>query len=282
MTHRNLTVRRPATALLPDEDPGGALLTTRLLHFSPCKEAVGAECVYRFDPVNLADPSAAGRGPGAAGAPVLAKRLVVGLVTVTGVPLKIVNLARVDHDTLALINDNDFGTTDGADAFDAQGRPGRQGHRDAPGVPPAAPVCSRVRFGCGHLSSEGSNESRPLGSSLGSPDGQSEGSSLGSPDGRLLGSSVGRLKEGRDEPEALGPLVVGFSPGEPSPPDAIRTTTATATAAATTTSTAYSGPLRRRGGSGGGCGVQPTAVGGSWSPKPPPEGGPNPPYGGGS
>lgn len=28
----------------------------------------------------------------------------------------------MDHDTLALINDNDFGMTDGAGAFDAQGR----------------------------------------------------------------------------------------------------------------------------------------------------------------
>jgi hypothetical protein len=28
----------------------------------------------------------------------------------------------VDHDTLALINDNDFGMTDGAGAFDADGR----------------------------------------------------------------------------------------------------------------------------------------------------------------
>ena len=35
---------------------------------------------------------------------------------------KIEGIARVDHDTLALVNDNDFGTTDGAGAFDAQGR----------------------------------------------------------------------------------------------------------------------------------------------------------------
>ncbi|UJA06653.1 hypothetical protein HGI09_58740 [Streptomyces collinus] len=28
----------------------------------------------------------------------------------------------MDHGTLALINDNDFGMTDGAGAFDAQGR----------------------------------------------------------------------------------------------------------------------------------------------------------------
>ncbi|MEU2302228.1 esterase-like activity of phytase family protein [Streptomyces antibioticus] len=63
----------------------------------------------------LADPSAAG-------VPVLAKRLVVDLGKVAGVPGKIEGVARVDHDTLALINDNDFGMTDGPDAFDARGR----------------------------------------------------------------------------------------------------------------------------------------------------------------
>ncbi|MEV5799830.1 esterase-like activity of phytase family protein [Streptomyces collinus] len=60
--------------------------------------------------------------PAAAGVPVLAKRLVVDLGEVSGVPGKIEGVARVDHDTLALINDNDFGMTDGAGAFDAQGR----------------------------------------------------------------------------------------------------------------------------------------------------------------
>ncbi|MFJ4810610.1 esterase-like activity of phytase family protein [Streptomyces longwoodensis] len=60
--------------------------------------------------------------PAASGVPVLAKRLAVDLGTVAGVPGKIEGVARVDHDTLALINDNDFGMTDGAGAFDAQGR----------------------------------------------------------------------------------------------------------------------------------------------------------------
>jgi hypothetical protein len=60
--------------------------------------------------------------PAAAGVPVLAKRLVVDLGTVSGVPQKIEGIARVDHDTLALANDNDFGMTDGAGAFDARGR----------------------------------------------------------------------------------------------------------------------------------------------------------------
>ncbi|WP_329371280.1 esterase-like activity of phytase family protein [Streptomyces sp. NBC_01483] len=164
---------------LPDGDAGDASRTTRLLRFSPKKRAVTAEYAYRFDPVNVVDPSeddtselkissvvAVGHGrllveertdkaarlelvkltrrtdilggpwdsdktspsleqlddPAASGVPVLAKRLVVDLGTVAGVPGKIEGIARVDRDTLALINDNDFGMTDGAGAFDAQGR----------------------------------------------------------------------------------------------------------------------------------------------------------------
>lgn len=164
---------------LPDGDARDASRTTRLLRFSPRKKAVTAEYAYRFDPVNVVDPSeddtselkissivAVGGDrvlveertdkaarlevvrldhrsdilggayddattspsleqlddPAATGVPVLGKRLVVDLNTVTGVPLKIEGIARVDHDTLALINDNDFGMTDGAGAFDAQGR----------------------------------------------------------------------------------------------------------------------------------------------------------------
>ncbi|MEV6804605.1 esterase-like activity of phytase family protein [Streptomyces sp. NPDC051132] len=60
--------------------------------------------------------------PAASGVPVLPKRLLVDLGKVAGVPGKIEGIARVDHDTLALVNDNDFGMTDGAGAFDAQGR----------------------------------------------------------------------------------------------------------------------------------------------------------------
>ncbi|SNX56658.1 phytase-like protein with esterase activity [Streptomyces sp. TLI_55] len=164
---------------LPDTAAGEASRTTRLLRFSPKKKAVTAEYAYRFDPVNVVDPSeddtselkissvvAVGGDrllveertdkaarlqlvrlerdadilggawdddttspsleqlddPAAAGVPVLGKRLVVDLGTVHGVPGKIEGIARVDHDTLALINDNDFGMTDGAGAFDAQGR----------------------------------------------------------------------------------------------------------------------------------------------------------------
>lgn len=164
---------------LPDADAGDASRTTRLLRFSPKKQAVTAEYAYRFDPVNVVDPSeddtselkissvvAVGGNrllveertdkaarlqlvrldlaadilgsawdddttspsleqlddPAASDVPVLAKRLVVDLGTVAGVPGKIEGVARVDHDTLALINDNDFGMTDGAGAFDAQGR----------------------------------------------------------------------------------------------------------------------------------------------------------------
>nr|WP_107911946.1 esterase-like activity of phytase family protein [Streptomyces chartreusis] len=164
---------------LPGTDAGEASRTTRLLRFSPKKQAVTAEYVYRFDPVNVVDPSeddtselkissvvAVGGNrllveertdkaarlhlvrldrkadilgsdwdddttspsleqlddPAASGVPVLSKRLVVDLGKVAGVPGKIEGVARVDHDTLALINDNDFGMTDGTGAFDAQGR----------------------------------------------------------------------------------------------------------------------------------------------------------------
>ncbi|MFJ8018967.1 esterase-like activity of phytase family protein [Streptomyces sp. NPDC096311] len=172
-----LAVQSPLS--LPDSNAADASRTTRLLRFSPKKRAVTAEYAYRFDPVNVVDPTeddtselkissvvAVGhdrllveertdkaarlqvveltRGvnilggpwdsdttspsleqlddPAASGVPVLAKRLVVDLGTVAGVPGKIEGVARVDHDTLALINDNDFGMTDGAGAFDAQGR----------------------------------------------------------------------------------------------------------------------------------------------------------------
>ncbi|AKN71871.1 Tat pathway signal protein [Streptomyces sp. PBH53] len=60
--------------------------------------------------------------PATAGVPVLPKQLVVDLGEVAGVPGKIEGIARVDHDTLALVNDNDFGMTDGPGAFDARGR----------------------------------------------------------------------------------------------------------------------------------------------------------------
>lgn len=60
--------------------------------------------------------------PAASGVPVLRKRLVVDLGTVDGVPGKIEGVARVSKRTLALINDNDFGMTDGPEAFDEHGR----------------------------------------------------------------------------------------------------------------------------------------------------------------
>ncbi|MFD7298421.1 esterase-like activity of phytase family protein [Streptomyces sp. NPDC059897] len=60
--------------------------------------------------------------PAAHGVPVLDKRLVVDLNKVDGIPDKIEGIALAGRDTLALINDNDFGMTDGAGAFDADGR----------------------------------------------------------------------------------------------------------------------------------------------------------------
>jgi hypothetical protein len=175
----DLVIALQSPLSVPDDDTAKGSLNTRLLRFSPKKKAVTAEYAYRFDPVNVVDPSEddtselkissvvaldgdrllveertdkaarlqvvkLGRSanilggayddastspsleelddPASAGAPVLAKKLVVDLGTVAGVPQKIEGVARVDCDTIALINDNDFGMTDGAEAFDAQGR----------------------------------------------------------------------------------------------------------------------------------------------------------------
>ncbi|MEU3613394.1 esterase-like activity of phytase family protein [Streptomyces sp. NPDC006872] len=172
-----LAVQSPLS--LPDTAAGEGSRTARLLRFSPKKKAVTAEYAYRFDPVDVVDPSEddtselkissvvsvggdrllveertdkAARlqlvrlsrsanilgsswdddattpsleqldDPAASGVPVLSKRLVVDLGKVAGVPGKIEGVARVDDDTLALVNDNDFGMTDGTGAFDAQGR----------------------------------------------------------------------------------------------------------------------------------------------------------------
>ncbi|MGW1867336.1 esterase-like activity of phytase family protein [Streptomyces mauvecolor] len=60
--------------------------------------------------------------PAAAGVPVLRKKLVVDLGKVPGVPGKIEGVALAGPGTLALINDNDFGMTDGPGAFDPSGR----------------------------------------------------------------------------------------------------------------------------------------------------------------
>ncbi|MFK8908320.1 esterase-like activity of phytase family protein [Streptomyces sp. YS-3] len=60
--------------------------------------------------------------PAAAGVPVLSKRLVVDLNTVAGVPGKIEGVAVDGSSTIVLLNDNDFGMSDGPGAFDAAGR----------------------------------------------------------------------------------------------------------------------------------------------------------------
>ncbi len=53
--------------------------------------------------------------------PVLPKKLFLDLNTIPGVPKKIEGVALVNPSTLAVINDNDFGMTDGPAAFDATG-----------------------------------------------------------------------------------------------------------------------------------------------------------------
>nr|WP_218617349.1 esterase-like activity of phytase family protein [Cryptosporangium aurantiacum] len=50
------------------------------------------------------------------------KKLVIDLGATAGVPKKIEGIAVVDRKTIAIINDNDFGMTDGAAAFDANGQ----------------------------------------------------------------------------------------------------------------------------------------------------------------
>ncbi|TGB12393.1 esterase-like activity of phytase family protein [Streptomyces sp. MZ04] len=164
---------------VPAEDAGEGSRTTRLLRFSPKKQAVTAEYAYRFDAVGVVDPGeddtselkissvvAVGRDrllveertdkaarlqtvkldrrsdilggqwddaatkpsleqlddPADSGVPVLKKRLVVDLGGIEGVPDKIEGVALVNSRTLALINDNDFGMTDGPEAFDKDGR----------------------------------------------------------------------------------------------------------------------------------------------------------------
>ncbi|MGW7686615.1 esterase-like activity of phytase family protein [Kribbella sp. NPDC054772] len=57
----------------------------------------------------------------AAGVPVLKKQLFLDLNTVKGAPKKIEGVALMPRDTLVVINDNDFGMTDGPEAFDADG-----------------------------------------------------------------------------------------------------------------------------------------------------------------
>ncbi|RZT28598.1 phytase-like protein with esterase activity [Kribbella sp. VKM Ac-2569] len=53
--------------------------------------------------------------------PALPKTLFLDLNTVKGAPKKIEGVALLPHNTLVVINDNDFGMTDGPDAFDADG-----------------------------------------------------------------------------------------------------------------------------------------------------------------
>lgn len=165
--------------LVPDATAGQASRNVRLLRFSPDEEEVTAEYSYRFDPVDVVDPSETdtselklsslvpldndtilvqertdkssrlhrvnlpgGEGilgsrwddlatspsyeqlddPAAAGIAVLAKELVVDFGKVPGVPGKVEGIAAVGRNTLALINDNDFGMSDGPEAFDSQGR----------------------------------------------------------------------------------------------------------------------------------------------------------------
>jgi hypothetical protein len=59
--------------------------------------------------------------PAAAGVPVLGKKLFIDFNTIPGAPKKMEGIALLPHNTLAVINDNDFGMTDGPAAFDTNG-----------------------------------------------------------------------------------------------------------------------------------------------------------------
>jgi phytase-like protein len=167
---------------VPDKAAGEASRNTRLLRFSPRRGAVVGEYAYRFDAVNVIDPteddsselkisSIVGLGAGSvlveertdqgarlqiadlrratnllggryddpatspsleqlakpadiagAGVTVVPKLLALDLNTVAGAPKKIEGVAVIDPSTIAVINDNDFGMTDGTGAFDANGR----------------------------------------------------------------------------------------------------------------------------------------------------------------
>ncbi|WP_199509305.1 esterase-like activity of phytase family protein [Nucisporomicrobium flavum] len=60
--------------------------------------------------------------PATAGVRAVPKQLLLDLTTVEGAPKKIEGVALPDPRTVVLINDNDFGMTDGPEAFDADGR----------------------------------------------------------------------------------------------------------------------------------------------------------------
>jgi hypothetical protein len=60
--------------------------------------------------------------PAAAGVKVTPKTLILDLNTVPGAPKKVEGIAVLNPWTIAVINDNDFGMTDGTGAFDADGR----------------------------------------------------------------------------------------------------------------------------------------------------------------
>nr|WP_205751919.1 esterase-like activity of phytase family protein [Cryptosporangium phraense] len=67
------------------------------------------------------DPATSPSLEEATGVPVPPKKLVIDLGATPGVPKKIEGIALVDRKTIAIVNDNDFGMTDGAAAFDANG-----------------------------------------------------------------------------------------------------------------------------------------------------------------
>jgi hypothetical protein len=101
----------PETLLVEERTDNAARLQRVVLH--PADNILGAKW---DDPTTTPSYEA-----DATGVPSLRKTLFLDLNTVEGAPKKIEGVALLPHDTLVLVNDNDFGMTDGAAAFGADG-----------------------------------------------------------------------------------------------------------------------------------------------------------------
>ncbi|MFI6827849.1 esterase-like activity of phytase family protein [Kribbella sp. NPDC050241] len=105
----------PETLLVQERTDNAARLQRVVLR--PSANILGAA----WDSTTTTPSYEALADPAAAGVPVLSKELFLDLNTVAGAPQKIEGVALLPHDTLVVINDNDFGMTDGPEAFDANG-----------------------------------------------------------------------------------------------------------------------------------------------------------------
>jgi hypothetical protein len=105
----------PETLLVQERTDNAARLQRVVLR--PTDNILGS----KWDDVSTTPSYEALSDPSAAGVPVLRKTLFLDLNTVAGAPKKIEGVALLSRKTLAVINDNDFGMSDGPEAFDADG-----------------------------------------------------------------------------------------------------------------------------------------------------------------